>query len=86
MKENTNIILRKGTICKVKETKVMITEDVVIGENEDGFFILNFWEQCNLKDIELFPVIFAKCSDEQEAHELFKTNIIYGGKSDLCSI
>lgn len=86
MTENTSMTLHKGAFYKVKETKIMLTEDVVIGKHEDGFFILNFWEQCGLKEMDVFPAVFAKCADEQEAHELFKTNIIYGRKSDLCSI
>ena len=72
------ILLRKNVPFIVKDTKVIVYDDVFIRPKEKGYFILNFWEQCSIADIETFPVSFVSCDNEQEAHELFKTNIIYG--------
>ena len=70
----------------VDKTKVIITQDAVIDKQEMGYFILNFWEQCDVADINVFPVAYVSCANEQEVHELSKSNVIYGGPAEICLI
>ncbi|MBQ2980504.1 MAG: hypothetical protein IJD58_00090 [Lachnospiraceae bacterium] len=80
------ILLKKDQIFMVGKTKVIITQDTIIDKEEMGYFILNFWEQCDVADINVFPVVYVSCANEQEVYELFKSNIIYGGAAEICLI
>lgn len=80
------IRINKNQVFSVKGTKVMSTENIYISENEKGYFILNFWEQCSCADINVLPVVFVVCKGEREFYNLIKTNIILGDEKDICLI
>ena len=78
--------MSKGTVFYLGKKKVMVMNDTQINENEHGYFILNFWEQCEYADIDVSPVTFVKCEDEKEFYVLKKDNIILGSEKDICLI
>lgn len=78
------MLYKKGAILKYKEKKVILLEDVDSGVN--GYLILNFWEQCDYKDINVLPVSFAKCENNREYYQLKKDNIIVGRVDEFCLI
>lgn len=84
--EKTKIFIQKNKVFKVKDTKVILSEDILVSNSEKGFFILDFWTQCDFEDINIFPVAYAKCERQEDEYELFKTNIVYGGVEDICLI
>ena len=71
---------------KLGERKVIALGDMHITEGEKGYFILNFWEQCDYGDLEVLPVAFAKCETNEELYVLKKDNIILGSERDICLI
>ena len=74
--ENNIVFISKNKVFKVKDTKVILKEDIYINSSESGFFILDFWNQCDYEDIDVFPVAYAKCERQEDEYELFKTNIV----------
>lgn len=80
------IRINKNQVFLVKGTKVMSTDNIYIPENEQGYFILNFWEQCSYSDINVLPVAFVRCEGEKELYNIRKTNIILGDEKDICLI
>lgn len=80
------IEIEKNIVFKVRDTKVIMNRNLQVSENSKGYFILNFWDQCNCPDITVFPVEYVECIRDEDEYELFKTNIIYGGIGDICLI
>ncbi|MBQ2744808.1 MAG: hypothetical protein IJF37_04230 [Lachnospiraceae bacterium] len=78
--------ISKNTVFLIKNKKVIALNDIHIANDEKGYFILNFWEQCDYKDIEVLPVAFAKCETLEELYVLKKDNIILGSERDICLI
>lgn len=78
--------IQKNTVFKIGERRVIAINDIDISNDEKGYFILNFWEQCDYKDIEVLPVAFAKCETLEELYVLKKDNIILGSERDICLI
>lgn len=78
--------IKRNTVFKVKNTKVIMNRNLQVSENSKGYFILNFWDQCSYPDITVFPVEYVECIRDEDEYELFKTNIIYGGIGDICLI
>lgn len=76
----------KNTIFKVYDKQVIALNDIHIRENDKGYFILNFWEQCNYEELSVLPVAFAKCETLEELYVLKKDNIILGSEQDICLI
>ena len=74
----------RGTEFSLKDKSVIAMKDIHIGENEKGYFILDFWEQCEHPDITVSPVVFVKCQDEREYYVLKKDNIVLGSEKDIC--
>ena len=68
------------------KNKVIAMNDIQIKDHEHGYFILNFWEQCEYADIYVSPVTFVKCKDEKEFYVLKKDNIILGSEKEVCLI
>ena len=81
-----NIKLKEGQIAIVKGKKVLICKDLIVDYSQQGYFILNFWEQCDYPDLEVFPVEYVECRNDGEVYELFQDNIIIGKAVDLCLI
>ena len=80
------IKIDRNKIFKLANKKVILTNDVCITENDKGYFILNFWEQCEYEDVDIFPVAFIKCESEEELYILKKNNIIMGSEKEICLI
>ncbi|MBQ2744981.1 MAG: hypothetical protein IJF37_05150 [Lachnospiraceae bacterium] len=80
------IFIPKNTVFKVGTTNVVLRDDVTINKADNGYFILDFWNQCDVEDLNVFPVAYAKCEREHDEYELFKTNVVYGGVGDICLI
>lgn len=78
------INIQKGTIFKVRDKKVIALNDINISETDKGYFILNFWEQCNYEELSTLPIAFAKCETLEELYVLKKDNIILGSEKDIC--
>ena len=76
--------ISKGQIFCLGYKKVIAASDMEIHNSDHGYFILNFWEQCDYPDIEVSPVAFVKCGDEREGYVLKKDNIILGSEKDIC--
>lgn len=76
--------IAKDTVFILGKKSVIATKDIHISESEHGYFILNFWEQCDYEDIEVLPVVFVKCESEREFFVLKKDNIILGSEKDIC--
>ena len=72
------IEIKRNTVFKVKNTKVIMNRNLPVSENSKGYFILNFQDQCIYPDITVFPVEYVECIRDEDEYELFKTNIIYG--------
>ena len=79
-------IIPRNKIFKVCNKHVIALNDIQIGENDKGYFILNFWEQCNYEELSVLPVAFAKCETLEELYVLKKDNIILGSEQDICLI
>lgn len=47
--------IQKDTVFRLGEKQVIATKDIHISEDEQGYFILNFWEQCSYADINVLP-------------------------------
>lgn len=80
------MIVEKNTMFHLADKKAFVTTDTIISKHSHGYFILNFWEQCNYPDIEAFPVAFVPCESEKEFYVLKKDNIILGSEKDICLI
>ena len=76
----------KNTIFKLKDKLVIALNDINIAEGDKGYFVLNFWEQCDYGDINVSPVAFVKCNTPEERYVLKKDNIILGNEGDVCLI
>lgn len=74
----------KGTKFTLRDKRVIATNDFKIREDEHGYFILNFWEQCDCEDIDVLPVTFIRCENERELYVLKKDNIVLGSKDEAC--
>ncbi len=74
----------KGMVFRLGAKKVIGLNDMQIYAGEHGYFILNFWEQCDYPDIEVLPVAFVKCEDEKNFYVLKRDNIILGSEKDIC--
>lgn len=81
-----SIFIPKKTVFKVGKVKVILRDDTMVNKEDNGYFILDFWNQCDVEDINVFPVSYATCEREEDVYELFKSNIVYGGISDICLI
>lgn len=84
--KNGCIFMPKDTVFKVGNTKVILRDDTTINKEDKGYFILDFWNQCDVEDINVFPVSYARCEREEDEYELFKSNVVYGGIGDICLI
>ena len=80
------IEIKKNQVFKVKETKVIMNKNIQVTDSTKGYFILNFWEQCNYPDISVYPVEYVECMRQEDEYELFKSNIVFGGIDDICLI
>ena len=78
------IHIDKSTIFKLKNKTVIATRDVDIVKK--GFFILNFWEQCDFSDINVLPVVFVHCETTEDESILRRDNIVLGDEKDICLI
>lgn len=78
--------IEKNTVFKVKNIEVILTSDMYMSDDEHGYFILNFWEQCEYEKLNVLPVTFVKCEDERELYVLKKDNIIIGSEKEICLI
>ena len=76
----------KGTVFALGKKRVIAMSDMHISEQDRGYFILNFWEQCSYREIDVLPVAFVRCEDEKELYTLKKDNIILGSEKDICLI
>lgn len=74
----------KDTIFKVGDKKVIALNDIHISDSDKGYFILNYWEQCNQGGLKNVPVTFAKCETLEELYVLKMDNIILGSEKDVC--
>lgn len=74
----------KNTIFKIRGKQAIALNDIHISEADKGYFILNFWEQCDCGDLSVLPVAFAKCGTLEELYVLRKDNIILGSERDVC--
>ena len=78
------MLIAKNTILVLNGQKVMLTNNTCIKEDEQGYFILNFWEPCENKDMDVIPVVFVGCNNKNERYVLKKDNIIMGSEKDIC--
>ena len=76
--------IAKNAVFKVGEKRVIALGDIHIAKGDKGYFILNFREQCDCKDLDVLPVAFAKCGTNEELYVLKKDNIILGSERDIC--
>ena len=74
----------KSTVFKLKSKLVIAARDVDIVEK--GFFILDFWEQCDFPDINVLPVAFIDCKTTEDESILRRDNIVLGDEKDICLI
>ena len=82
----TVVEIQKNTLFKLKDKQVVAVQDIHIAEDDKGYFVLNFWEQCDYGDINVSPVAFVKCNTPEERYVLKKDNIILGNEGDACLI
>lgn len=69
---------------KLKGRTAFSYEDIYIKNKDNGVFILDMWNQCNEKNIDMFPVKYVECVSPQEMYILKADNIIMGRGTDLC--
>ena len=60
------------------------SEDIRIENKDNGVFILDMWNRCDEKNIDIFPVKYVECRSLQEMYILKTDNIIMGRGVDLC--
>ncbi len=78
------MLYKRGSLLKCRDKHVVLMED--FDSDAKGYLILNFWEQCDYKDINVLPVSFAKCENDREYYQLKKDNIIVGRVDEFCLI
>ncbi len=78
--------INKDTLFSLNAKKVIATNDFNISEDSKGIFILNYWEQCNCKDLDIKPVYYVESTDERDLYVLKRDNIILGDVNDICLI
>lgn len=83
MKEKEKSI-PKLQIFKLKGRTVFSYEDIRIENKDNGVFILDMWNRCDEKNIDIFPVKYVECRSLQEMYILKTDNIIMGRGVDLC--
>ena len=76
----------KNTIFTIRDIQAIALNDIHISEADKGYFILNFWEQCDYVKLNVLPVAFAKCETLEELYVLKKDNIILGSERNICLI
>ena len=82
MKEKEESIPKLQTF-KLKGRTVFSYEDIRIENKDNGVFILDMWNQCDEKNIDIFPVKYVECRSPQEMYILKADNIIMGRGVDL---
>ena len=81
----STISIPSGKKFTVKGKKVISTKNVTIDNKEDnGFFVLDMWNQCNISQLDIFPVEYIVVNSNEEKYELFKYNVIMGSVKDIC--
>ena len=76
--------IQKKQKFKVGNQTVIAMDDIEIYGNDNGYFILNMWEQCDEEDMHVLPVSYVRCTSLQEEYLLKKDNIIIGKIGELC--
>ena len=76
----SDMFIEKETVFKFKNRRFYAMADIYIEPDiaKTSYFILDFWDICEFPDIDITPVILAKCNSKYEAYSLFEDNIIYG--------
>lgn len=83
MKEKEESIPKLQTF-KLKGRTVFSYEDIRIENKDNGVFILDMWNRCDEKNIDIFTVKYVECRSLQEMYILKTDNIIMGRGVDLC--
>ena len=83
MKEKEESIPKFQTF-KLNGRTVFSYEDIRIENKDNGVFILDMWNRCDEKNIDIFPVKYVECRSLQEMYILKTDNIIMGRGVDLC--
>lgn len=83
MKEKEESIPKLQTF-KLNGRTVFFYEDIRIENKDNGVFILDMWNRCDEKNIDIFPVKYVECRSLQEMYILKTDNIIMGRGVDLC--
>lgn len=83
MKEKEESIPKLQTF-KLNGRMVFSYEDIRIENKDNGVFILDMWNRCDEKNIDIFPVKYVECRSLQEMYILKTDNIIMGRGVDLC--
>ena len=83
MKEKEESIPKLQTF-KLYGRTVFSYEDIRIENKDNGVFILDMWNRCDEKNIDIFPVKYVECRSLQEMYILKTDNIIMGRGVDLC--
>lgn len=80
------MVIYKGTEFVLGDEHVIAMEDITVTERVKGYFILNFWKQCDYEKLDVLPVSFARYVNDKEKYVLQKNNIILGSEKDICLI
>ena len=83
MKEKEESIPKLQTF-KLNGRTVFSYEDIRIENKDNGVFILDMWNRCDEKNIDIFPVKYVECRSPQEMYILKADNVIMGRGVDLC--
>ena len=70
----SDIFIEKETVFKFKNRRFYAMADIYIEPDiaKTSYFILDFWDICEFPDIDITPVILAKCNSKYEAYSLFE--------------
>lgn len=81
----STISILSGKKFTVKGKKVISTKNVNINSKKDnGFFVLDMWNQCDIAQLDIFPVEYIVVNSNEEKYELFKYNVVMGSVKDIC--
>lgn len=77
-------IIPSKTLFYINDKKAITYEPMAIMQPENGYFILDMWNQCDEPDLEIFPVKYVECRDECELYQLQQDNVFIGEGKDFC--
>lgn len=60
--------ITKDTVFNLNTRMVIATNDFHVSEDSKGVFILNYWEQCSCKDVNVKPVYYVESMNARDLY------------------